>query len=45
MPCLEVFDAQDEAYRQSVTPGNGVLMVAVEAGVSCPWHKYVAATD
>ncbi|NMC48496.1 MAG: transketolase, partial [Desulfovibrio sp.] len=41
MPCLEVFDAQDEAYRESVAPGNGVLMVAVEAGVSSPWHKYV----
>ncbi len=40
MPCTQVFDAQDAAYRQAVLP-RGVPRVAVEAGVSDFWHKYV----
>ena len=44
MPCTALFDAQDPAYRASVLP-VGVPRVAVEAGVTDFWHKYVGATD
>jgi transketolase len=40
MPCTSVFDRQDEAYRSAVLPA-GVVRVAVEAGVSDYWRKYV----
>jgi transketolase len=40
MPCTNVFDRQDQVYRESVLP-RGVPRVAVEAGVSDGWHKYV----
>ena len=41
MPCTDVFDAQDEAYRESVLPSSVAARVAVEAGVSDYWLKYV----
>jgi transketolase len=44
MPCTQVFDAQDAAYRASVLP-RGVPRVAVEAGVTDYWRKYVGAAD
>ena len=40
MPSTDVFDRQDEAYRASVLP-RGVRRVAVEAGVTDIWRKYV----
>jgi len=40
MPCTSVFDRQDEAYRRAVLP-PGVPRVAVEAGVTDYWRKYV----
>jgi transketolase len=40
MPCTEVFDAQDASYKAAVLP-EGVPRVAVEAGVSDYWYKYV----
>jgi transketolase len=41
MPCTQVFDAQDEAYRESVLPKRITARVAVEAGVTDCWIKYV----
>ena len=41
MPSTDFFDAQDEAYRESVLPSNVTARVAVEAGVSDGWLKYV----
>ncbi|HEC27943.1 MAG TPA: transketolase, partial [Gammaproteobacteria bacterium] len=41
MPCTSVFDAQDDAYRESVLPSAVRARVAVEAGVSGFWQKYV----
>ena len=41
MPCCEAFDAQDEAYRESVLPSKITKRVAVEAGVTGYWRKYV----
>ena len=40
MPSTDVFDQQDEAWRASVLP-KGMPRVAVEAGVTALWHKYV----
>jgi transketolase len=40
MPSTNVFDRQDQAYRDSVLP-KGVKRVAVEAGVTDYWRKYV----
>ena len=41
MPSTSVFDAQDEAYRESVLPADVTARVAVEAGVTEPWWRYV----
>lgn len=40
MPCTSVFDRQDAAYKNAVLP-KGVKRVAVEAGVTDYWRKYV----
>ena len=40
MPSTNVFDKQDQAYRDSVLP-RGIKRVAVEAGVTGGWYKYV----
>ena len=42
MPCCERFDRQDAQYRRSVL-GDGLPVVAVEAGVTKLWHQYVGA--
>jgi len=41
MPCPEVFEAQDSAYRESVLPASVRARVAVEALHADYWHKYV----
>ena len=40
MPCAELFDEQDAAYRAETLPQD-VLKVSVEAGVTLGWQKYV----
>jgi transketolase len=40
MPCTNLFDRQDQAYKDSVLL-NGVNRVAVEAGTADFWYKYV----
>lgn len=40
MPCTEVFDRQDASYKAGVLP-KGLPRVAVEAGVTDFWFKYV----
>ncbi|MDE0798525.1 MAG: transketolase [Nitrosomonadaceae bacterium] len=40
MPCTNLFDRQDQAYKDSVLL-NGVKRVAVEAGTADFWYKYV----
>jgi len=42
MICVELFDKQDAAYRESVLP-SGVPKVAIEAGVTVGWWKYVGS--
>jgi len=41
MPCTEIFDAQDEAYKESVLPKAIRKRVAVEALSTFGWDKYV----
>ena len=41
MPSFELFDAQDEAYKESVMPKAVRSRLAVEALTSFGWHKYV----
>ena len=43
MPCMELFEEQTDAYKESVLPGGCRARVAVEAGVSMPWYKYTGA--
>jgi len=40
MPSTTVFDRQDAAYRRAVLP-DGIRRVAIEAGVTAGWWKYV----
>ncbi len=42
-PCLEWFDEQSPAYRESVLPSLVKARVSVEAGLSLGWSKYVGA--
>ncbi len=41
MPSTNIYDAQDAAYRESVLPAAVTQRVAVEAGVTDGWWKYV----
>lgn len=41
MPCMELFDIQTLKYRESVLPSAVRARVAVEAGKSTSWYKYV----
>jgi transketolase len=41
MPSTNTFDAQDEAYKESVLPAAVTRRVAVEAGVRAAWWHYV----
>lgn len=41
MPSTDVFDEQDSTYRESVLPPTVTARVAVEAGVTDLWRKYV----
>jgi len=43
MPSTEVFDAQDESYRESVLPRAVRLRLAVEAGARQTWWRYVGS--
>ena len=40
MPCVELFEEQDAAYRESVLPATVRRRVVVEASSSFGWHKY-----
>ena len=40
MPCVELFEEQDEAYRESVLPAAVTARLSVEAGVTLGWERY-----
>lgn len=41
MPCWEFFDEQSDRYKESVLPKKVTARLAIEAGVSLGWAKYV----
>lgn len=41
MPSWEIFDAQDQNYKDSVLPPNVETRVSVEAGVTVGWERYI----
>ncbi|MFC7345087.1 transketolase-like TK C-terminal-containing protein, partial [Saccharopolyspora griseoalba] len=41
MPCVDWFERQDEAYRESVLPSSVKARVSVEAGIAMPWRQFV----
>lgn len=43
MPCLEWFNEQDEAYRESVLPAAVTARVSVEAGIAQPWWQLLGS--
>jgi transketolase len=42
-PSWELFEKQDEAYRESVLPKNITMRLAVEAGATLGWERYASA--
>ena len=44
MPSVDVFEAQDAAYREAVLPAAITRRVVVEAGVTTPWYKYAGGS-
>ena len=43
MPCTELFDAQDAAYREDILPdvsNREILRVSIEAGATFGWERY-----
>ena len=43
MPCVEWFEQQDQAYRDSVLPAAVSARVSVEAGIALGWQRFVGA--
>lgn len=43
MPCTDLFDAQDDAWREQVLPAAVTARVAIEAGVTAGWWRYVGS--
>ena len=41
MPCFERFDRQPQSYRDEVLPPSCTKRIAIEAGVTGLWWKYV----
>lgn len=41
LPCLEWFEEQDAAYRESVIPSSVRARVSVEAGIALSWYRYL----
>ncbi len=41
LPCWELFDAQDQAYRDSVLPPAVRKRVSIEIGTSLGWERWV----
>ena len=43
MPCWELFEEQDDDYRESVLPASVETRLAVEAGITFGWERYAVA--
>jgi len=44
LPCWSLFDAQDQAYRDSVLPPSVTARVSIEAAATFGWERYVGLT-
>ncbi len=44
IPCMELFEQQSDAYKESVLPKSITARVAVEAGSSFGWGRYIGLT-
>jgi transketolase len=42
LPCWELFDAQDQAYRDGVL-GSSAVRIGIEAAVSLGWERYLGS--
>jgi len=45
IPCWELFDEQNELYRNSLIPKTTKNIISVEAGISLGWQKYTKSND
>jgi transketolase len=43
MPSWEVFEDQEEAYREEILPSKVKARVGIEAGISMGWYRYVGS--
>lgn len=43
MPSTEIFDGQSKAYRDKVLGNNNTVRLAVEAGATLSWYKYIGS--
>ena len=41
MPCWELFETQDQSYRESVLPPAVACRVSIEAGATLGWSRYI----
>ena len=41
MPCWELFDAQDAAYKESVLPSSVTARVSIEMAATLGWERYI----
>jgi transketolase len=41
MPCIELFEQQDEEYRNKVLPKTVKKRISIEAGATLGWHRWV----
>lgn len=41
MPCMELFDEQDAAYKESILPTSIRARLSIEMATDFGWHKYV----
>ncbi|WAW14697.1 transketolase [Peptostreptococcus equinus] len=41
VPCIDLFEDQDCAYKEEILPSSVRTRLAVEAGEPMPWYKYV----
>ena len=40
MPCMEIFEKQDQQYQSSIIPNRGCLKITIEAGITHGWEKF-----
>merc|ERR1719445_1540335 len=43
LPCFEAFERQSDSYKEEVLPSSCTKRIAMEAGVSGLWYKYVGS--